>query len=590
MATSSNGNEFNDRSLDTKTVDPAMFQRKRMLDQALHQYISVMQRTGMANASNVQGMRSWVADAKLTDNASEEKSIVHREEFFRKYDGKWVIEYGEQIYDSFFGQLNKAAPYLSRASYDRWVRDRFKNPAIGIIEKKYWIEKQMPTFVENWIAVGKERESILKNPALVDAIKMDPELGLLKDKEKFLDLHYDKKKGLIKLANASILSLKGKRQALYAQTKVKLMGAVSQGTLAAGKVGGWMQRIFGANGTTEQIDTFVNGSGLETLEDLIANWAAVKQRYDHVKGKIAKGGEADASRGFTLLSESQFLSLHYDTRVKYVEEAERRVGEVNDVETENPIFIQIKHAMDIRDWDAADDMILKARTLGLSGTEKERLNSMDRLVKQFTGRKESTENMSNVTEARDRIDQIVTEMASSHPELQSMVMRLLRGPNANRSIHQFRWIVYNNKWCRTHGYLNQDIARKGASTENKELMKERKKNNLDIGRNDVLDGDTATGAFIRKDEHANHKATLLHVNVSDGAANSTVAAKMEKEQDPRVLYWMTFCGTDSNGDPKSDNWHNDLFFMLTELRGHAKTLKKSGFMYDSPGRPLVGLN
>jgi hypothetical protein len=170
-----------------------------------------------------------------------------------------------------------------------------------------------------------------------------------------------------------------------------------------------------------------------------------------------------------------------------------------------------------------------------------------------------------------------------------MVSRLMRGPNANRNIHQFRWIVYNNDWCTTHGYLNDDIARRGASKENEQATKERGDRGEDIGRHDVASHSTDGKQHIRKTEHSMHRATYRHVNIASGGATNQTAEWLEHEQNPRVLYWTTFCAHE-NGNPKSHNWHRDLFARLTELRSHTQSLKKAGFMYDSPGRGLIGLN
>lgn len=541
---------------------------------------------GLASRQQTQELQSWVFGVRANDQEQ-----LHELEKWWKLDYSKRINVAYALDDTFRSQLSMAIneKLISRNSAQRW-EERFRNRNVAYKEKEQWVLKEMPNFLKRWKEVAEEREKLIRDADAIAALKSDPVFSILWEQEAFLDLHYEKRRSLVDEAYAAIEASKSKNGILFKDANRMLEGAALRGYLSREKIGMWLRRIFQSGSSNQTMQEFVYGNSAQSLTSLIQNWKEVKERYDHIRSKIREHGQSDPARGLHLLSESQFLKLHYESRLKYVQEAEQRLGEAKNVNEELPVFLEIRHAMDTHDWEEADTLILKARAMGLSNQERQRLNSMDSFVKQFTGRKESTESMSGVTEARARIDQIVTEMASSHPELQSMVMRLLRGPNANRSLHQFRWIVYNNKWCRTHGYLNDTIARKGASKENKELTKERKRQGMDIGRNDVLDGDTAGGDFIRKDEYANHKATLLHVNVSDGAASGAVAEKMEKEQDSRVLYWMTFCGIDSNGDPKSDNWHNDLFFLLTELRGASKTLKNAGFSYGGPGQPLVGLN
>lgn len=551
--------------------------------------IRILEKTGMGGESAIRDIRRRIRDALPTNRASDTESLANLENFLRQGEGRQILDHGESTHRMFVDQMEKASPYLSRLSYERWVNERFRNPHIGFIEKKYWIERQMPRFVEGWIRIGKKRDEIVRHPKFLSAMKRDPEIAILNNREAFLDLHFDKKEHLLEQAEAAMLASEKERSALYAQAKVKLLGAVSEKILSSAKVGVWLHRIFKPNVSVELIDHFVNGSGLETLDDLMQNWYAVKYRYDEAKKKLNNNAGPEAVRGFTLLTEQQFLSLHYDARVRYVEEAERRAGETNDVELEHPIFTKIKHAMDIKDWEEADELILEARSLGLGGKDRDRLNSMDGFVKQFSGRKESTEGMQNVTEAKKRIDGILNDMEGTHSQVLPMVLRLLRGPNANRSIGQFRWIVYNNKWCRDHGYLDQNKARKGASEKNQQITKERAERGEDIGMHDVVRGETAGSAFIRKEADAKSRATVIYTDVNDGAATAAVAAKMEKEQDAKVMYWTTFYATE-NGEPKSDNWHNDLFFLLSQLRSHTRTLKKAGFMYGGRHEPLIGLN
>jgi hypothetical protein len=123
------------------------------------------------------------------------------------------------------------------------------------------------------------------------------------------------------------------------------------------------------------------------------------------------------------------------------------------------------------------------------------------------------------------------------------------------------------------------VARKGASKQNEELTRHRALHGEDIGRHDVISYETSGEQFIRKKEKANHKATYRHVNIKDGHAVHKTAEWLNREQDPKVLYWTTFCAHE-DGDPKSENWHNDLLNVLTELRGLARTLDSAGCVYN----------
>jgi len=555
--------------------------RRNTVQDWIRRYVDIHERMGMIGSRRFRERLTWLDETALTDDPRDPHSIRLREDFFRG-EGRQMIEEGERMHRLFYEHLDRASPYMSHASRERWIQQRYLNDNIGFQEKRYWIERQMPSFVENWISVGKERDAIAEDPRLEHAVQMDPELRVLLDREKFLDLHYDKKTNLLKQARAAILSATKERAALYAQAKVKLLGAKSEGILAASKVGVWMERIFTADATSEQIDTFINGSGAKSMEALMENWRVVKYRYDRVKEKLKGRTELSAVRGFTLLSEGRFLDLHYESRLQYVKEVEQRLGDSPNPQLERDIFIEIRHAMDTRDWAEAASLIREARKIDdLTSSESERLSSMSAFVRQFGGRESKSENSSGAADATKRIDQIVAEMGATHPQLVPLIRRLLRGKDANRSIHQFRWIAYNNKWCRTHGYLDDEVSRYGASKQSEEVTRLKVEMGEDSGLHNNLGRTTEETKYIREDSGS---PTFRHVDLSDGAVLEREAIWLEGEQNPSVLYWTTFCGYEER-DPKSANWHDDLVLFLTELRKQTRILKKAGVMYGQTSLP-----
>lgn len=507
---------------------------------------------------------------KLTDDTAEQKSIHWREDFIRK-DGSLILQQGESLYATFTSHMRNAAPYISKESYNRWF-DRLydtrehSSSTSSFKMKLSWVQSELGNYVSRWKKVAEDRDALVKNPRFKELIKEEPDLAILSNREQCLDLPYPERRGLVSKAMALINATDTSRLDLYASAKSKLQIAAGHTYILNGKVGVWLERIFKSKADPKKISAFVNGSGPKSLEGLIRNWADVKLRFDGVEKKFKERWEGTGIRGFQPLSKTQFLSLHYTQRLRYVEQAEDRLDDANDVENEDPILLNIRHAMDTKDWEVATDLIGEAKTTIRSEKDFRRLKSMESFVKQFSGgNKEIKERGANVTEARKRIDTIVQELGQQHSQVQPMIQRLLRSPHANRNIHQFRWIVYNEDWCETHGYLNYDIARRGASKENEEQTRIRSKNGEDTGRNNVIGATTSNMQAIRKREYANHQATFDHVDVSKEDANNVTAEWLEREQDPKDLYWRTYIANEK-GIPKPHHWHKDLFVYLTELR------------------------
>lgn len=512
---------------------------------------------------------------------------IHEWEGFIQWSEK-AIESAQKIFRTLESSLTEASSaangWISTASKDEWIK-RFKDQSVGYKQKEYWVLYQLPHYMDAWKEAAEKRKELTKQEGFADLVRQDPRFAVLGKSETFLSLHYDKRKSLLAEANAAMLASEQMQTDLYRRAQTKLHLAAKQGILSQHKVGQWLERIFRGKSDRKHVETFIDGSAANALPTLMQNWKKVKERYDAVVKKFHRQGEDELPRGIHLASEHQFLGMHYQSRLHYVEEMERRLMHGSDLSKEPASFVNIRHAIDTKDWTEAAMMIAKAKHESLSDDHRARLESMNRYVRRFAGKNdEAPDTFENAMKAKRRLDELLHQVPSS---MQSMITRLLRGPNANRSIHQFRWIVYNNKWCRAHGYLDFQRAMKGASKDHEKETKFRKEHGMDTGLHDSIGHETADQAYFREKEFANHKATYLHINLGSGAPN-TLAEWLEHERDPKVLYWTTFCGHE-NGLPMPDNWHNDLFHILTEMRSLTSTLKKSGFLYRSPNQNLMAM-
>lgn len=578
----------NDRSGINEAGDPQMRRRWEKIKSYWERYQDVLSQTGMADTKEARETARWIAATQLTSRREIQESIVWREEFFEG-QGKDVIEKGLPLYRKFMKTLNEAKPYISKRSEHEWMKRLRDNSRMSFQGKQYWIDHQFPEYVNRWKKVAEERDLLAKNPKFKEIAGQDQRLAVILDKEKFLDLHYNERVGRLAKARAFLLATEKGRMQLYNAAEKRLKGAAFMHVLADHKVGVWLERIFKKNASGKRMEEFINGNSFNSLGPMIERWTQVKFRFDILKDKAGKLDQDTAARGLNIMSESQFLSMHYTPRLRYVEELDSRINGTQDINKERPIFIRIRHAMDMKDWEDATVLIGQAKLMHLTEKERDRLKSMERFTTQFKPKEKESPNPVDPDGLCRKIDHLVADIGEHHSEMQPMVLRLLKGPHANRSIHQLRWMAYNERWCETHGFLNEKVARFGASKQHEQSTRERAQRGEDVGRHNNIGHTTAGQRFLRKTEIVRHKATYEHLNVSNGAAAQEIAEWCEQEQNPRDLYWRTLC-CHTDGEPKSSNWHQDWFIRLTELRSLTRTLKNAGFQYGGHGMPPISLN
>ncbi|MFA5799728.1 MAG: hypothetical protein WC840_02085 [Candidatus Peribacteraceae bacterium] len=572
-------------SEDTDESASWKLQREQIIGQYRGYFEETFTEKHIAGEQETVELKEWMEKQETTEEGVKSLRL-----FYEGYLRQQLVS-GRKLYDDFFNDDMKGLKralrekWISRNSYDKWVL-RFRDSSVGYKAREYWIQHQFLDFMKGWQEAAEEGKKLRNDPAFKALLSHDPTLAKLANEEAFLELHFDARKGLVAHARATILAKEKQQLDLYDEAKRRLQAAEQSGLIGRGKTGVWLERIFKSSASPKKIEQFVRGNDGTSLTTLVGNWHGVRGRYDVIAQKLRERGEGQAPRGLILLNEQQFLSLHFGQRLRYVEQMEDRINMGSDLRAEPDSFIRIRHAMDMKDWEEADTLIQKTEQEPLSEANRERLSSMRRYVTQFRPRQKEGAGGEAVTSAKQRIDELVSRLDTA---VQPMILRLLRGPNANRSIHQLRWIDYNNIWCRTRGYLDDELAGEGASKDYRELTKYRAEHGMDIGRHDALDWETADSQYFRKKEFANHKATYIHVNLDSGGVTHALEEWVGHEQPSNVLYWGTLC-CHNNGMPKPENWHREFLFILSELRSATKVLKNAGFMYEGPGLPLTSLN
>jgi hypothetical protein len=570
---------------DNASANEYRWQLKRV--QMMDQYRGYIEETfnekKIAGREETRQLQEWIASQRAT-----EEGVVSLQQFYEGFL-RSQLHSGRELHNKFYRGLDKARPWISEKSYKEWIH-RFHDESVGYKAREYWVEHQFTSYIDRWKKVAEEREKLAKNSEFKAIANDHPEFAIILNKDGFLDLHYNQRVGLIAKAKAFMMAGEKGHSPLFTAAEKKLKSAVFMHVLADHKVGVWLERIFKKNASGKRMEEFVNGSGFNSLGQMIDRWTKVKFRFDMLKDKSGKLDQDAAARGLTIMSEHQFLSMHYTQRLRYVEELDSRINGTGDINHERPVFIEIRHAMDLKDWDEAEELIKKAKLMHLSEKERDRLRSMERFTEEFKPKKKEMVNGMDLIQVRKRIDKIVDEIGEHHSEMQPMVKRLLKGPQANRSINQLRWMAYNERWCETHGFYNYKIGKFGASKENEEKTRQLALQGEDVGRHNNIGYTTdESQRYLRKTEVVRHKATYEHLNVKDGSATQQIAEWCEHEQNPRDLYWRTLC-CHTDGEPKSSNWHQDWFNRLTELRSLTRTLKNAGFQYGGQGMPPISLN
>lgn len=580
----------NKEDLDAEQQKNLALQRHQLIDQYRGYFHETLNELKVAGEKETRDLESWVIGTKATED-----DVNALKEFWEKAIRN-QLKSGRELRFEFDTTMKEARKnkYISEKSLQRWL-ERFENRGVKYKDREKWVQNEMKPTIERWKKVAEDRKVLTKKPEFAEILKENPAFTVLQNEEAFLDLHYDKRVSLLAEAHATILAMNTSRKQLSTQAKSKLADAASKGILYENKIGTWMERIFKSNAPRHLIEKFVTGTGPKTLSELMQNWTTVRVRYDKVVTQMKERDPDIAARGLTLKSPTEFLKMHYAERVQYVDNLESRLHSSENIESEKPVMLELRHAIDVKDWDMANELLIKAQTdPTLDVQDRSRLISMEKQIKKEGSKDKGGASLEKITEAKTRIDRTMQLMQQTHPQMVTLVTKLLTGLNANRSIHQLRWTTYNNIWCRTNGppYLDDDLARKGASEDHEQMTKFRAEQGLDVGRHDSLNYETSDYKYFRKQEDwekSKSKATYMHTNMASDGVMHAVEEFYQREHPPKRMYWTTMCFHD-NGEPKGYQWHRELLMMLTELRSCTATLQKAGFRYAGPSSGLIGVN
>ncbi|MBI3331994.1 hypothetical protein HYZ99_03475 [Candidatus Peregrinibacteria bacterium] len=422
---------------------------------------------------------------------------------------------------------------ISSGDAQKWM-DRLRDSNVIYWKKKQFInDKIARVYLPNWVKLGqdlkkieeKRKELKLKPDAL-------PELAKL-NVPGFLDMHFLTKRDYANKAEGALAAFeKGEYKeadttALYQQAKKQLDGAVADGSLAPWKVGEWLKRIFVKNARREKIKDFIEGRGETTLGRLIERWAAVRKKFDWIEMKRKTGG---SPRGFHFVHINVFLGWHYEKRTAYVQEADHRFTNISN---ERDSFLKIRHALDTKDWEEADDLIAEAKSEDLSASDAGKLQSMEKFLREH--RKGPIEPEKKEKPAPEEILLKMRALVNQVPDsLRSMYAETLR--RGYNTFWTFSTLLYNRDWCYRHHYLD-DEKEHCLYEESKDLTAER----IQHGHSDHFEANDLTRGRNNQDPAVRDQGDMNAAQVlfCDSSSKDTVLSAIQRQGGDRQFWYWT---------------------------------------------------
>ncbi|MDO8468794.1 MAG: hypothetical protein Q7S29_03500 [Candidatus Peribacter sp.] len=526
----------------------------------------------VASAEETEQLRQGLLHIGLT-----EKEISEWEEY-RDQVAEQQRASAHRLSDQLHSQLDRAhgEHVITRESKQRWI-DRFTDPSLNYKAKEYFVLHQLPSYLAAWERVAKKRVTLLNDPRFKSLTKADvSELETFQRGKDFLDLHFEKRSDLNAHIEAALIAKERAIEHLHGKAKSMLEAAAGAGAINQDKVG---RLLLG------RLRTFPNMTELKDyiehqMPEYIKTWIKLRTEYDWVEAKMKDA----VPQGFNRLTPEKFLLLSYPQRKSYVEQAKQRL---NLTEAPSPremenIKLGIRHALDAKEWDEAEELLKKARTLFEQGKGVDRdrfeLDSMERYLKEFrTNEQKEQQPMKN---ARETLEQMRIAYSQIPLSLQPLYLAAMNDPDRLGAIAA---CTYNRIWCREHGYLTDDREKeleKEATASTQALAREGKhrKKGLDNVKLGVVT-DKQHDPAVRRYDEGEWAPTIIHMPPNSHQHFETILETRKNNHSFR--YWTTLIPTDVTYEQQSHLVRN----LNWVLKSGAKKLKEQGLMFTLTGSP-----
>jgi hypothetical protein len=502
---------------------------------------------------------------------------------------RWLREQRNTFVPDFIRQTKTAGTQLmslmAKARSDKaisleniaeWKR-RMKSGRWEWKTRQRFIENQLPEFVFNWKVVAAKRRKILKEPGMA-ALKTAEILpaGLSKNDLQqflsgtaFLNTDYERRKSLTQAVENALKTV-GKvpsMETLKKDARGKLQAAAKAGGLAYGKIDGWMQRIFKRSWSPQRIKAFLTESSENDLSSLSKRWIKARERFDAFKKKCDEKG---TPRNFHLVHLSVFLGWDYPQRTAYLDRAEQsftlmEIAEKDSEEKVDGLKLDIGHALHMKDWNEAEDLLEKATKEFPQDPQIRALERDFHLRKPKRGSPAGQKNAKpSPEEAQKTMEDMRQHVRNMPVSMQKLAIRVLQHPDPT-AFKRLRQLWYNRDWCRKHGYLDDERENEQAmSAQNKNLTRFRQEHGHGTGYEvNHIDGDTATKQAIRG---RNRRPQVDYMGSDQQSIDATASVIIEKRNDEWFGYWTTLIPRDVSFGKHKEVLDNNLYPLLQGKR------------------------
>ncbi|HLD63764.1 MAG TPA: hypothetical protein VI913_02600 [Candidatus Peribacteraceae bacterium] len=453
---------------------------------------------------------------------------------------------------------NKA---ISSSSRDKWLKN-FRDPAVGYKQKESFVRRELPIRLKNAAVVAGERQKLLADSRVKNLSKEDlPQLNILLNEETFLALHYNDRSALLKMAKES-LKTTGKPHPLRVQAVTVLHRAVKDGAMSQANMAEWLDRLFDRPRSAKEIQTILE----KILPTYIRNWTDVRRRFN-VIDKVHQAGRL--LTGFKFAEVSSFLNWHYDARLAYVEEAERRL---NEKKPNNNLFGDIRRELDMHDWASAEYLIKKTRSLPLTDEQKRDLQSMETFLRTHRAEHDWQQSLtSKEYDAENDQEQAMSELRSISPGFYDLTSQAIE--KGYGTVSALFAASYNRDWAYKNGYLNES-----EETILREKAKQKTENVVRHGHGRSYENNFVPGygsSAIRDHKKGENAPSIVHIGNSPGA-HAAFVAKCETQQDNTLFkYWTILVPTYLDHATHAYIVENIGWRIKAGMRGAKKTPKKA---------------
>lgn len=421
-------------------------------------------------------------------------------------------------------ELAKKNGWIGAESARDWIA-RLEDPNTPWWKKNLFLAEKFPTYFKNWEAISRDMKKVRDKQKVLGLGSQDlPELRIVNN-EGFKDTHYTFRRQSIDKALAALAAYERNRKTLFDMAQRMLGNAAASGALSKSKVGSWLRKIFETESTPEEIQKFIKGGGSHPLSSLIQNWHKASKRFNDIEA-IRKRQGSPAS--FHFVTKEKFLDMHFEARLSYLEEAERRMKDIQ-ISKVKPLFLDIRRELDSKDWKNAEKLIEKAKTMELSPKEKSDLGSMEQFLK--THRKE----IPGSDGEKDPVKELKECMAEVRTIAPSLGMLFQESAKQGIGVmYALKSLIYNRVWCRNHGHLNDEKEEKLWQTARMDTEKVVKFGHGRKYENNTIEYGQAA---VRTHKHGEWAPQVLHYVEGHHAA---LVEKMKAGKDNYSFkYWTT---------------------------------------------------